>query len=93
LDKDGFVASAKEIRGAVKHVVGTAAGGDAMLMSDGKAGEMEGNVQNTIGRHDDVLEEICARLRKSLPGIEITIEHFPANRSRFASSKCDKTRM
>jgi len=89
---DGFVASAREIRGAVKHVVGKA-GGDAMLMSDGQADGMEGKVQDTVGSHDEVLERICARLRDSLPAIEINIEHFPTNRSRFVSRKSDKTRM
>jgi uncharacterized protein YjbJ (UPF0337 family) len=92
MDKDGFVASAREIRGAVRHVVGKAVG-DTEPMSDSKADRMEGKVQNSVGRHDAVLEEICARLRDKLPAIEITIDHFPANRSRFASSKCDKTRM
>jgi uncharacterized protein YjbJ (UPF0337 family) len=79
MEKHGFVASAKEIRFAVKHVVGKA-GGDAEPMSDGKADRMEGKVQNTVGSREDVLEEICARLRNSLPAIEITIEHFPAKR-------------
>jgi uncharacterized protein YjbJ (UPF0337 family) len=79
MEKHGFVASAKEIRGAVKHVLGKTVG-DAEPMSDGKADRMEGKVQNTVGSREDVLEEICARLRNSLPAIEITIEHFPAKR-------------
>ena len=47
-DKDRVVGSAKQIKGAVKQVVGKAVG-DAKLESEGKADKIEGKVQNVIG--------------------------------------------
>jgi uncharacterized protein YjbJ (UPF0337 family) len=79
MDRDRFVASAKQVRGAVELVIGKAVA-YAELVSDGKADRIGGKVQNAVGRHDAVLEGICARLRDSLPAIEITIEYFPARR-------------
>jgi uncharacterized protein YjbJ (UPF0337 family) len=75
MEKHGFIASAKEIRGPVKHVVGKLVG-DAEPMSGGKTDRMEGKVQTTVGSREDKLEEICAKLRNSLPAIEITIGYF-----------------
>jgi uncharacterized protein YjbJ (UPF0337 family) len=48
MNKDRVAGSAKEIKGAVKQVVGKAAG-DAKLQSEGKADKVEGKVQNAIG--------------------------------------------
>ena len=48
MDKDRIVGSRKQIRGAVKRVVGKAIG-DSNLESEGKADKMEGKVQNAIG--------------------------------------------
>jgi uncharacterized protein YjbJ (UPF0337 family) len=93
MEKHGFIASAKEIRGPVKHVVGKLVG-DAEPMSGGKTDRMEGKVQTTVGSREDKLEEICAKLRNSLPAIEITIGYFLVGGGcRFESRKCEKTRM
>ncbi len=54
MDKDRIAGSAKEIKGAVKQVVGKAAG-DAKLEADGKAKKVEGKVQNAIGGLKDTL--------------------------------------
>jgi len=47
MDKDRIVGSGKQIKGAVKQVVGKAVG-DAKLESEGKADKIEGIVQNTL---------------------------------------------
>jgi uncharacterized protein YjbJ (UPF0337 family) len=54
MDKDRVVGSAKKIKGSVKQAVGKAVG-DAKLQSDGKADQIEGKVQNTIGGLKDTL--------------------------------------
>jgi len=55
MDNDRVVGSAKQIKGAVKQVVGKAVG-DAKLESEGKAGKIEGKVQNAIGGLKDTLK-------------------------------------
>jgi uncharacterized protein YjbJ (UPF0337 family) len=55
MDKDRVVGSAKEIKGAIKQVVGKAVG-DAKLESDGKSDKIEGKVQNAIGGLKDKLK-------------------------------------
>jgi len=55
MDKDRIEGSAKEIKGAVKQVVGKAVG-DAKLESDGKADKAEGKVQNAVGGVKDTLK-------------------------------------
>jgi uncharacterized protein YjbJ (UPF0337 family) len=55
MDEDRVVGSAKQIKGAVKQVVGKAVG-DAKLESEGKADAIEGKVQNTIGGFKDTLK-------------------------------------
>jgi uncharacterized protein YjbJ (UPF0337 family) len=55
IDKDRVVGSAKQIKGAVKQVVGRAVG-DAKLESEGKTDKIEGKVQNTIGGVKDTLK-------------------------------------
>jgi uncharacterized protein YjbJ (UPF0337 family) len=55
MDKDRIEGSAKEIKGAVKQVVGKAIG-DAKLETDGKADKTEGKVQNAIGGIKDTLK-------------------------------------
>jgi uncharacterized protein YjbJ (UPF0337 family) len=55
MDKDRVAGSAKQIKGAVKEVVGKAVG-DAKLESEGKADKIEGRVQNTIGGLKDTLK-------------------------------------
>jgi uncharacterized protein YjbJ (UPF0337 family) len=47
MGKDRVVGSGKQIKGAVKQVVGKAVG-DAKLETEGKADAIEGKVQNTI---------------------------------------------
>ena len=53
--KDRVVGSAKQIKGAVKQVVGKAIG-DAKLESEGRADKVEGKVQNAIGGLKDKLK-------------------------------------
>jgi uncharacterized protein YjbJ (UPF0337 family) len=55
MDKDRIVGSGKRIKGAVKQAVGKAVG-DAKLESEGKADDIEGKVQNTIGCLKDTLK-------------------------------------
>jgi uncharacterized protein YjbJ (UPF0337 family) len=55
MDKDRVVGSAKQVKGAVKQVVGKAVG-DAKLESEAKADKIEGKVQNTIGGLKDTLK-------------------------------------
>ena len=55
MDKDRVVGSAKQIKGAVKEVVGKAVG-DTKLESEGKADKVEGKVQNAIGGLKDALK-------------------------------------
>lgn len=55
LDKDRIVGSAKEIKGAVKQMVGKAVG-DVKLESDGNVDKIAGKVQNAIGGLKDTLK-------------------------------------
>ena len=55
MDKDRIVGVGKQIKGAVKDVVGKAVG-DSKLESEGRADKIEGKVQNTIGGLKDTLE-------------------------------------
>jgi uncharacterized protein YjbJ (UPF0337 family) len=55
VDKDRIVGSAKQVKGAVKEVVGKAVG-DTKLESEGKADKIEGKVQNAIGGLKDTLK-------------------------------------
>ena len=55
MDKDRVFGSAKQIKGAVKEVVGKAVG-DTKLKSEGKADKIEGKVQNAIGGLKDALK-------------------------------------
>ena len=55
MDKDRIVGSAKQVKGAVKEVVGKAVG-DTKLESEGKADKIEGKVQNAIGGLKDTLK-------------------------------------
>ncbi len=55
MDKDRIVGSAKQIKGAIKQVVGKAAG-DAKLEAEGNADMIEGQVQNAVGGLKDTLK-------------------------------------
>ena len=55
MDKDRVVGSAKQVKGAVKQVVGKAVG-DTKLESEGKTDKIEGKVQNAIGDLKDALK-------------------------------------
>ena len=55
MDKDRIVGSAKQVKGAVKEVVGKAVG-DTKLESEGKADKIQGKVQNAIGGLKDTLK-------------------------------------
>jgi len=55
MDKDRVVGSAKQIKGTVKQVVGKAVG-DTKLETEGKADQIEGQVQNAVGGVKDTLK-------------------------------------
>ena len=55
MDKDRIAGSAKQMSGAVKQLIGKAAG-DAKLESEDKAGKLDGKIQNTIGGLKDALK-------------------------------------
>jgi len=55
MDKDRVVGSAKQVKGAVKQVVGKAVG-DTKLESEGKTDRIAGKVQNAIGGIKDTLK-------------------------------------
>ena len=55
MDKDRVVGSAKQVKGAVKQVVGKSVG-DTKLESEGNADKIEGKVQNVIGGLKDTLK-------------------------------------
>jgi uncharacterized protein YjbJ (UPF0337 family) len=55
MDKDRVLGSAKQVKGAVKQVVGKAVG-DTKLESEGNADKIEGKVQNVIGGLKDTLK-------------------------------------
>jgi len=55
MDKDRVVGSAKQVKGAVKQVVGKVVG-DSKLESEGNADKIEGKVQNVIGGFKDTLK-------------------------------------
>jgi uncharacterized protein YjbJ (UPF0337 family) len=55
MDKDRIVGSAKQVKGAVKQVVGKAVG-DSKLVSEGKADKIEGKVQNAFGGFKDAVK-------------------------------------
>ncbi len=54
MDKDRVVGSAKQVKGAVKQVIGKAIG-DAKLESEGNADKIKGKVQNAVGGLKDTL--------------------------------------
>ena len=55
MDKDRVIGSAKIIKGTVKQAIGKTVG-DAKLVSDGAADQLEGKVQNAIGGVVDTLK-------------------------------------
>jgi uncharacterized protein YjbJ (UPF0337 family) len=55
MDKDPVVGSAKQVKGAVKQVVGKAVG-DTKLESEGNADKIAGKVQNAVGGLKDPLK-------------------------------------
>ena len=55
MDKDRIAGSVKEVKGAVKQVIGKAVG-DAKLQSEGIADKAEGKVQNAIGGLKDTIK-------------------------------------
>ena len=54
MDKDRVVGSAKQVKGAVKQVIGKAIG-DAKLELEGNADKIKGKVQNAVGGLKDTL--------------------------------------
>ena len=55
MDKDRIVGVGKQIKGAVKDVVGKAVG-DSKLELEGRADKIEGKVQNAIGDLKDTFK-------------------------------------
>jgi uncharacterized protein YjbJ (UPF0337 family) len=56
MDKDRIAGAAKEIKGTVKEGAGKLTG-DAKLNAEGKAEQVEGKVQNTVGGIKDKARE------------------------------------
>jgi uncharacterized protein YjbJ (UPF0337 family) len=56
MDKDRIAGAAKEIKGKVKEGAGKLTG-DAKLNAEGKADQVEGKVQNTVGGIKDKARE------------------------------------
>jgi uncharacterized protein YjbJ (UPF0337 family) len=56
MDKNRITGAAKQIKGALKEIIGKAVG-DAKLRTDGKADKVEGKVQNAIGGLKDTLKK------------------------------------
>ena len=56
MDKDRVAGSAKQVKGAVKQVVGKAVG-DAKLETAGNVDKIEGKVQHTIGGLKDTVKD------------------------------------
>jgi uncharacterized protein YjbJ (UPF0337 family) len=54
MDKDRIAGTAKQAKGAVKELAGTATG-DAKLQAEGKADKAAGKVQNAVGGIKDTL--------------------------------------
>ena len=54
-NEDRIAGSAKQVKGAIKEVVGKAVG-DAKLQSEGKADKTAGKIQNAIGSLKDTLK-------------------------------------
>ena len=54
MDKDRIEGSAKKVGGDIKEGVGKALG-DTKLQGEGKADQVEGKVQNTVGGAKDTL--------------------------------------
>ena len=56
MDRNRIVGSAKQIKGAIKEVVGKAVG-DFKLELEGAADKVEGKVQNAIGGLKDTVKD------------------------------------
>jgi uncharacterized protein YjbJ (UPF0337 family) len=56
MDKDRIAGSAKEIKGSVKETIGKATG-NAKLRSNGRADQVEGEVQNAVGGVKDAVRD------------------------------------
>lgn len=54
MDKNRIAGSSKQIKGAIKEVIGKIVG-DAKLQIDGKAEQIDGKVQNLAGTINDIL--------------------------------------
>ena len=60
MDNDRIAASATEIKGSVKEVIGKATG-DAKLQDDGKKEKIEGKIQNAIGGAKDTVRDVLKK--------------------------------
>jgi uncharacterized protein YjbJ (UPF0337 family) len=56
MDKDRIAGAAKEAKGTVKEVIGSATG-DAKLRADGKADKSKGKIQNAVGGVKDSVRD------------------------------------
>ena len=55
MNNDRVAGSAKQIKGAVKEIIGNALG-DSKLQAEGKSDKVEGKVQNAVGGLKDTLK-------------------------------------
>src|SRR4051794_23314569 len=67
MNSDRATGSAKQLKGAVKEIIGNALG-DAKLQAEGKSDKAEGKVQNAVGGLKDKLEGSERRRQAALRG-------------------------
>ena len=67
MDKDRIVGAAKEIAGKVKEGVGHVVGNES-LEADGKLDQVEGKVQNSLGRAKDAARDTVDKVADALKG-------------------------
>jgi uncharacterized protein YjbJ (UPF0337 family) len=57
MDRNRIIGIAKQVRGALKEVVGKATG-DAILSGDGRADKLEGKMQSAMGGAKDITRRL-----------------------------------
>ncbi len=67
MDKDRIVGAAKEISGKVKEGVGHAIGNEK-LEAEGVLDQVDGKVQNTVGKAKDATREAVDKIADALKG-------------------------
>ena len=60
MDRNRIIGIAKQVRGALKEVVGKATG-DAILSGDGRADKREGKMRSAMGGAKDIIHRFWSR--------------------------------